>query len=447
MKVTEFMIGFGPRIFSFRRGDVEYGLKAIPAGAYVKIIGMANIEPVPPADEQFTYRQKSFPQRIGVAVAGSAMHFVLAVLLAFSGLVFFGTRGTEHWSVATTSEGSAAQAAGLQPGDRIVELDGVTVENFGDMSVAARERPGKAIDMVIERDGQRITLPSTVTSRMLVYGTVDEDLDFFQAANGDVRVNVAEESLAERSGMADGDVITALNGLTVTSLDDVRAAVAGASDGQLTLGIDRGASALDRRVDLGRAVEVGEERGFLGVGEQPEPFPVTEAASGTVRYFGRVAAASTAGLGRFFQPSSLFSFAERAFTTAPGEARNEPTDPRSEREATQATFTREQNRMSSIVGAIMAGEQLQNDWGEFLLFLAALNVVIGLFNLLPLPPFDGGHVVIATYERIREAFRRDGKRYFADANKLMPVAYGVVMLMLTVGLMAIYLDLADPIRL
>ena len=71
MKATEFFLGFGPRILSFRRGETEFGLKPVLIGAYVKIIGMHNLEEVPPEDEGRTYRQKSFGRRLSVAVAGS----------------------------------------------------------------------------------------------------------------------------------------------------------------------------------------------------------------------------------------------------------------------------------------------------------------------------------------------------------------------------------------
>jgi hypothetical protein len=83
MKVTEFFLFFGPKVWSIKRGETEYGIKCIPAGAYVKIIGMHNLEEVPAADEGRTYRQKSFGRRLSVAVAGSAMHFVLALILIF----------------------------------------------------------------------------------------------------------------------------------------------------------------------------------------------------------------------------------------------------------------------------------------------------------------------------------------------------------------------------
>src|SRR5687767_10271383 len=85
MKVTEFFVGFGPRLWSVRKGETEYGVKALPLGGYVKIIGMHNLDPVEdPADEPRTYRQQSFGRRLSVAVAGSTMHFIIAFLLFFA---------------------------------------------------------------------------------------------------------------------------------------------------------------------------------------------------------------------------------------------------------------------------------------------------------------------------------------------------------------------------
>src|SRR5436190_4891279 len=83
MKVTEFFLGFGPKLWSYRRGETEYGVKAIPAGAYVRIIGMNNLEEVPPEDEARTYRQQSYPKRLLVVSAGSGMHFLLALLCLY----------------------------------------------------------------------------------------------------------------------------------------------------------------------------------------------------------------------------------------------------------------------------------------------------------------------------------------------------------------------------
>ncbi len=90
MKVTEYFLGFGPRLWSIRRGETEYGIKAIPAGGYVKILGMTSAEEVDPADEARTYRQRPFHNRLIVAVAGSAMHGVMAFVLLWGLFVFIG---------------------------------------------------------------------------------------------------------------------------------------------------------------------------------------------------------------------------------------------------------------------------------------------------------------------------------------------------------------------
>ncbi len=167
MKVTEFFIGFGPRIWSFRRGETEYGLKAIPAGAYVKIIGMNNLDEVAPEDEDRTYRSKSYPKRMLVAVAGSAMHFAQALVLLFVLYAVIGIPGgslteTKQWTVGEVVTGSAADAAGLQPGDRIVSVDGTEVATFGDFSDDIAAHPGDAIDAHRRAGRPDAQLPATI---------------------------------------------------------------------------------------------------------------------------------------------------------------------------------------------------------------------------------------------------------------------------------------------
>src|SRR4051794_15833038 len=118
MKVTEFFVGFGPRIWSFTRGETEYGIKALPLGGYCKIVGMTNLEDVDPTDEQRTYRSKSYPARVLVASAGSITHFLVAGVLMFSVLAF-GGRVTTTTTIAAVESKQPAAAAGLQQGDRI----------------------------------------------------------------------------------------------------------------------------------------------------------------------------------------------------------------------------------------------------------------------------------------------------------------------------------------
>src|SRR4051794_35418531 len=167
MKVTEFFIGFGPRIWSFRRGETEYGLKAIPAGAYVRIIGMHNLEEVAPEDEPRTYRQKPFWRRLSVAVAGSAVHFIIAIVLLFTLVSFVGLIRYDKPKLQVgeitqfTSGQSPAQLAGFRLGDKVVSVDGQAVAKWDDIPPYIRTHAGKQLTFVVLRNGQQVTLTPT----------------------------------------------------------------------------------------------------------------------------------------------------------------------------------------------------------------------------------------------------------------------------------------------
>ena len=453
MKVTEFMIGFGPRIASFRRGDVEYGLKAIPAGAYVKIIGMANIEEVAPGDEDRTYRQKGYWQRMGVAVAGSAMHFIMALLLIGSSLVFIGLGDPSNWMVDNISPGSAAERAGVQLGDKVVEFGGVSVDSWAAMSAEARANPDRRVEVVVERDGENIPLEVQVTSRFAVVGLNGNEFQVFSGEEGEPIVSVRPLSGPASAGIVDGARITSVNGRPVEKSADVVAALEDETlvpTTEVTFGqVDAQGAASESTVNFGSRVGVTKQVGFFGVGEERTivKYSPIAAVPKSFEWFGEVAKASVVGVWNFFRPSNVWGFVERVFTTTPsGEStRDEPAPNRTQAERTMED---DANRMVSIVGAVGLGSQLTEDGlGPLLQFLALLNMAIGIFNLIPLPPFDGGHVLIGTYEKIRELLRRDGRRYLADYAKIMPVATGVVIIMAAIGLMAIYLDIADPVQI
>ncbi len=453
MKVTEFMIGFGPRIFSFRRGDVEYGLKAIPAGAYVKIIGMANVEEVPPEDEEFTYRQKGYWARMGVAVAGSTMHFIMALVLISLSFVFVGRIEPENWAVDNVVPGSAADLAGVKEGDRVTAVGSVDVTTFDGMATQAKKHPGETIPVEVLRDGRTVALTAPITARFAVYGTNRAEFQLFGGTDGRPTVSVDPANPVGKAGLTDGDVIVSVDGTAVETVRDAHEALSADAvqdRGAVELSVEREglAEATVVEVDAGTRLGVDPLTGFLGVGPtgEPEKLSPLAAVPAAFDWFGEVTVQSVSGMVKFFSPSSLASFAERAFTTAPGTNHDEGVA-QSSSGRRDAAMERDGNRIVSIVGAVALGEDLTSDgWLTLLSFLAFLNMAIGIFNLVPLPPFDGGHVAIGTYEKIRELLRRDGRRYLADFNKLMPVAYVVVTFMLVVGLMAIYLDLADPIR-
>jgi membrane-associated protease RseP (regulator of RpoE activity) len=165
MRVTEFFVGFGPRLWSVRRGETEYGIKAIPAGGYVKIPGMTNLEEIDPADEARTYRQQPFSKRLLVATAGSVMHFVMAFVLAWCALVFIGTPTNAKVEVAAFNAfpGQArnpAQHAGLHLGDVIVGVQGHGFSNPDQLTRAIQGSANRPVRLEVQRGGK--TLEVTV---------------------------------------------------------------------------------------------------------------------------------------------------------------------------------------------------------------------------------------------------------------------------------------------
>lgn len=169
MKATEFFFGFGPRLWSTRRGETEYGVKALPLGGYVRITGMNPLEEVAPEDEGRTYRDKPFWAKSLVVLAGSATHFPLAFLLFY--LVVSGVglpvRTTTVESVqATLEDGSPtpAAAAGLLPGDIVVALGGEATPEWADLVDAIVARPGETVALGVQREGQPLSVRVTLAA-------------------------------------------------------------------------------------------------------------------------------------------------------------------------------------------------------------------------------------------------------------------------------------------
>jgi membrane-associated protease RseP (regulator of RpoE activity) len=167
MKVTEYFVGFGPRLWSIRRGETEYGVKAIPAGGYVRITGFTAMEEVPEEDEQRAYRQQPFYQRIVVASAGSVMHLLIAFVLAIIVVFAFGqptnnvrVTSVEHWAGRSTP----AVLAGLKAGDVIVSINGTTFDNPNAATDIIKRSTGKELTLGVERDGRLIHLQATPAS-------------------------------------------------------------------------------------------------------------------------------------------------------------------------------------------------------------------------------------------------------------------------------------------
>ena len=165
MKVTQFFLFMGPRVFSFRRGETEYGLRLLPVGAFVRIVGMNNLDPCEPEDEARAYKNKSYPRRMLVITAGSIMHFVQALILFVVLSSVIGQPDPSRWTISEISQletgETPAVTAGLEPGDTIVTVDGVSTTNFRDLQDYLRERPGELVTLEVDRAGE-LTLVETV---------------------------------------------------------------------------------------------------------------------------------------------------------------------------------------------------------------------------------------------------------------------------------------------
>ena len=163
MKVTEFFIGFGPKLWSFRRGETEYGIKAIPAGAYVRVIGMNNLDPVPEEDEARTYRRARLHNRLLLASAGSLMHFLIAIVLLYFLLIGSGIQIDESkWNVRDVLSNGPAEQIGIQKGDEIIAIGGSEITTWDDLVSVVSSSPGEEATFEINRDGQRLFLTGIV---------------------------------------------------------------------------------------------------------------------------------------------------------------------------------------------------------------------------------------------------------------------------------------------
>jgi len=447
MKVTEFFIGFGPRIWSFHRGETEYGIKAIPAGAYVKIPGMTAMEEVAPEDEARSYRQAPFHNRFAVAVAGSTMHFLLAFVLLVVQFTFIGHPDGERWRIGSISPGSAAEAAGLRQGDEILRFDGRRVTSYDHFrTLIAAERPG-TVDVVIERDGHERTIPVTLSRRTRVIGTIGEDLELVDNGSGVVVGAMFDNGQVQGAGLRPGQRVVAVDGHEVTSVDQIADAVASGADGgrgTFTVTTSAGGSPTVHTVDLGSAIATVPPAAFLGVGS--ESVLVTDALPSSVLRsvgeFGRYVGVTIAGTGRVLWPPNIVRFLGSALTGGgPSNTVDRPTP--AERSASSNA-----ERPVSIFGIVLVGSELTAEsWSNIIGLLIGLNVMLGVLNLIPLLPFDGGHVAIAVYEKAQETRRRQTRRYLSDVTNMVRIAYPVVAVLAMLFLAATYLDLTRGVSL
>lgn len=347
MRVSEFFLGFGKRIWSFQRGETEFGLKAIPAGGYCKIEGMAPNDEMPEGEEGRAFYKASSAKKLIVLGAGSFLHFVLGFLLLFLLFVGIGTNQVLP-VISEVVSNSAAQAAGIQPGDEIVAINGKKVTEWYKDVEAIRQSQGAELTLDLNRDGELLTI---VTNARLT--DVDGTKRYVLGIINDVGLKRSSVLLSVKN------------------------------------------SAIVTRSFLTESVK--------SLAKLPEKIPALWGA--TIR----------------------------------GE----------ERDA---------NGLVGVVGvARVSGQAVGSDkltpmerLATFILIVASLNIFVGIFNLLPILPLDGGHMAVAIADEIRAFFARlRGRPRPApiDVTVLTPITMVVFVVLATLTLLLLVADVINPVTL
>jgi len=403
VKVTQYMIGFGPTIFSRRKGETEYGVKAIPLGGYISMIGMfppgksgqtkadstgffrglvqdardSSAESITPGDEDRAFYRLPVWKRIIVMFGGPFMNLLLAVV--FFGILFMGlgmpqpstTIGSVNaCALPATSERQSCESgdpqapgaeAGLKPGDRLVSIDGTPITSWTQSTALIRERPNEAMAFVVERDGSEVEL--TVTPMLSERYALDDRGEVVTGANGEpetisagfVGIGAAYERVAQSPG---------------TTLEAVGQQISGVAGIIVNLP--------QRMIDVANAA--------FGPGERDPNGPISVVGVGRVA--GEIATIDTIPL---------------------------------------------VDKAAGMIG-----------------ILGSLNIALFVFNLIPLLPLDGGHIAGALWEAIRRGFAKLFRRPDpgpVDLAKLMPLTLGVVVVVGAMSALLIYADLVKPVTL
>jgi regulator of sigma E protease len=398
IRVLKFQLGFNPTIFSFRRGDTEYSIGALPLGGFVKMAGENPEDERSGRDDEFLSKSKW--QRFQVLIMGPVMNLLLALVL--TAVVLY--RGAEVAVfedqppvVGVVTADSPADKAGFRPGDRILAVADHPVATWEDFFINIVSRPNRELSIDLVRDGQPMTLRVTPTS-----------------TSGQSRIDVAEIGVlpnahphllsvqpgdpGERGGLKAGDVIVAVNGQPMTFAIQFRDTIAKHPEQTINVSILRDGVPLTLPIKTGR----NGANGWLGVSPRDESKSlnptVVEAIGMSVR--------------KNIQYSGLI------FETVWGLITRQ---------------TSPKQLMGPLAIAQLSGESAQLGWLALLSLMASISLNLGLLNLMPIPILDGGHIFILGLEGLA------GRDFSMRVKEKMLLAGFVVLMMLMVTV--IYNDL------
>lgn len=401
VRVLTFSLGFGPKLFKFRRGDTEYCISAVPLGGYVKLAGETVQDDRQGAPDEFLSMSKWV--RFQVYLAGPIMNLLLAVIV----LTFVLARGADIplYSAAppvigTVQQGSAAEQAGIRPGDRIVSIDGRAIATWDALQMAVLPKAGRELQVVVDRNGQRVDLRVVPSS--------ESKYEIGSLGVGPVlRPQIADVHPgrpAEKSGLRHGDVVLTLDGKPAIDRPAIIKYIEGHGPNPIVVGI-------------------------LRDGQPMEITVVPEGAAGSSKVGISLYTSET----RHIDPNLIEAFklsVRQNWDTTVQIA-----------QTVKGLFKRDvpmRQLMGPVAIAELSGSAAKLGWIYVFELMAMLSLNLGLLNLLPVPVLDGGQIAILAVEGL---FRRDMSMQVKE-RILMVGAALIVLLMVTV----IYNDVARLLR-
>jgi regulator of sigma E protease len=397
IKVLKFQLGFNPTIVSFRRGDTEYSIGALPLGGYVKMAGENPDEPRSGRSDEFLSKSKW--ERFQVLIMGPAMNLLLAVVLL--AVVLY--RGAEVPAfedqppvVGAVAMGSPAEKADIRPGDLITSVADREVTTWEQLFIGVGTRTNREIPISLIRDGAsivvRVTPLASSESRFEI-----GDIGVLPNVHPSIRaVNSGEP--ADRAGLKPGDVVLAVNGEPIIFSSQLKSAIEKHPDQPITLWIQRDGVQQTLTATPAKRGDIG----LLGI----------QIADATKSIQPGAIQAVGMSIDRNIQNAGLIF--RTVWDLITGE-------------------TSPKQLMGPVAIAQLSGESAQLGWIALFSLMASISLNLGLLNLLPIPVLDGGHIFIMALESVA---RRD---FSVRVKEKMLLAGFVVLMMLMVTV--IYNDL------